>query len=281
MQYRSRVPRDSDVETVIDELYKTFKEQRILEVETQNLEFKYDDFRLLVNEYHDGILLFNLSEKVVWNKAVQDSLGLQDFYQKNKSKYMWKDRISASIYSSKDEKLHNKIYKNLKRGISKDVLLNKFNKTSNLNLIIEEGVFEQGDNPIIDQYVYSEGNYTDLSKNDIIICGEKNKLILVKDLIESSVKDLGDIKGIVISDYQSLLEEEWLKKLKLNYSVVLNDEIFDIAKRNPDNLENNTNDKIMDRCEGFSNCFKYYGDILGYSRDVYFGWNNKIYTTER
>ena len=173
ISYRSRLPKTLDVNKFVDQFYKTFQEQKILEIESNNLEHKYDDFRLLVDEYHDGILLFNLSEEKVWNKAIKDTLGLRSFYEKNKQDYMWKNRIKTTIYSSKDERTNKRVYRNLSWGFSDKDLLKSLNKNSALNLSLEDDIFEYGDNKIIDDCIFSL-DWDLLHKGQIVNC-EKNK----------------------------------------------------------------------------------------------------------
>ncbi len=280
--YRSRLSNNSDIELIVDQLYKTFKEQKILDIEMNNLEEKHDDFRLLINEYHDGILLFNLSEDKVWNKAIQDTVGLLNFYTKNNTNYMWSDRVSVKIYTAKDEKIKKRVLRYLNRFKDKDKeLMVKINKDSSLNLSVEDGVFEKGDNSIVDDQLFSL-NLSLLKKGDIIVSSDNNQIIVLVDILPASVKDLEDIKGIVISDYQSVLEKDWLKELRTQYPVNINMDLFNLAKnQNFVSDDSSFGDDVgLFNCEGFMSCFQLAGQIFGYSSDVYFGWNGQIYTTE-
>ncbi|MAZ55922.1 MAG: peptidylprolyl isomerase [Flavobacteriales bacterium] len=281
MKYRNRFSKTTNTKTIIDQFYNTFKEQNILDIEMNNLEYKYDDFRLLIDEYHDGILLFNLSEEKVWNKAIQDTVGLLHFYDENQDKYMWSNRVSARIYSAKDINIRKRVVNYLKRGGDEANLLERINKKSALNLSLEEGVYELGDNSIIDDNIFSM-ELNDSKKSDVILIEDSNQIIIILDIIPPSVKPLDQIKGLVISDYQNLLEEKWVDDLKSNYIVSVNDDLFSLAKKNQISLnENNLNliESNLD-CNDFLSCFTNTGKFFGYSQDVYFGWNNQIYTTE-
>ena len=65
------------------------------------LEAKHDDFRLLMEEYHDGILLFELTDEKVWSKAVKDTAGLEA-YAAHVGDFMWGMRAEVDIFA--DEK---------------------------------------------------------------------------------------------------------------------------------------------------------------------------------
>ena len=276
--YRSRLPKNLDVELLVAQFYKTFQEQKILDVESINLENKYDDFRLLIDEYHDGILLFNLSEQKIWNKAIQDTLGLQNFYKKNQNKYTWSDRIAARIYSCKDTRTKNRVYNNLSWDITDKDILEKMNRNSNLNLSIETGIYEFGDNSNVDQFVFSL-QWDQLENGQIISCTDTNQIIVVDELLKSSVKPMSEIKGLVISDYQSFLEDIWLKELHNKYSVRINQDLLQEAKNKKIDYSTKYNNSNTSTCKTFSSCFSQAAKNLGYSKDVYFGWNNQIYNT--
>ena len=281
MTYRARFPKKTDYRSTIDQFYKTFQEQKILELESNNLEHKYDDFRLLIDEYHDGILLFNLSEDVIWNKAIQDTIGLQSFYQNNRQNYVLERQVKASIYSSKDERVNKKVYNRINWGFSDQDILSNVNKTSSLNLSINSGLFEYGENNVLDDFVFSL-DWKSLEKGDVINCDSINKVIVIEELFENSIRSLDDIKGLVISDYQSFLETEWLKDLKSKYNVSVNQELFSLVKQQKIDYDSVDRDFLLaPNCDSFSACFHQAGKILGYSKDVFFGWNGRVYTTEK
>ena len=285
--YRSRIPQNTDVRKIVKQFYKTFQEQKILEIESDNLEDKYDEFRLLIDEYHDGILLFNLSEKKIWNKAIQDTAGLQNFYKDNKAKYISKNRINATIYSSQDERSNKKVYNRINWGFSDADILKDVNKNSALNLSIDDNSFEKGENEVIDEFVFSLGweNLKKLQSNNssikkVIKCPEINKVIVIKDVIDTSTRPLNEIKGLVISDYQSFLEKKWLKDLKSKYNISINQDLFSLAKQQRLNYISSKEKFNQSLCDSFKSCFSQAGSKLGYSKDVYFGWKGMLYTTD-
>lgn len=95
-------------EYAMSQLYDAFADKSLIEFEKANLPNKYQDYRMLVQEYHDGILLFQLMDERVWSKAVEDSVGLKAFYEQNKEKYKWGPRVQATVISAANKELLNK-----------------------------------------------------------------------------------------------------------------------------------------------------------------------------
>jgi peptidyl-prolyl cis-trans isomerase SurA len=273
-----------NLKKVIDELYNTFKEQKILEIESNNLESKYDDFRLLYNEYHDGILMYQLQKEKVWDKAVLDTIGLNKFYQKNTSNYMWENRISIKIYSAKNDKIKQKVLRKLKWGFDDEELLKEINKNSVLNLSIEELICGKGDNSLVDKSIFNleDFDFNSLKAGDTYAAGT-DQIILIKDILPRSVKSLNEIKGIVISDYQSFLEKQWIDELRQKYNIIINEELLLLVKNQElkitsDEANKNVNTQLKNI--SFQNAFINASQELGNAKDVYFGWNRNIYNTE-
>jgi peptidyl-prolyl cis-trans isomerase SurA len=190
-----------------------FGEALLLEYEDGKLEGKHPAFRLLMKEYREGILLFELTDQKVWNKAVKDSLGLNDYYEKNKSKFMWPERLDVVIYTCANDAVAIAARKMLAEGKDKSAIAAELNKDSQLNLQVEHGVFSAEDKEILSQIAWKKG----LSQN-IYLDGQ----VIMVDVIEvlpASPKRLEEAKGLITSDYQTYLEQEWIKSLRAKYPV--------------------------------------------------------------
>ena len=206
---------EADPTMVLNGLYTRFVEDAIIGYEDQNLEKKYPEFNALMQEYKDGILIFDLTDRKVWNKAVADTTGLQAYYNSHKNDYMWGQRVEATIYSCLDEAVANKVKKMAGRK-NNEVILAKINKENPLNLKITEGKYSKGDNELVDK----AGETVGLSAN--MKEGSGVAFVKVRKVLAPEVKQLSEIRGIITSDYQSFLEKEWLKELKNKYKVVVN-----------------------------------------------------------
>tara|TARA_B100001250_G_C19606022_1_gene702794 strand:- start:95 stop:850 length:756 start_codon:yes stop_codon:yes gene_type:complete len=250
-----------------------FVEQSVINFENQNLELRYNDFALLMDEYHDGILLFDLMNEMVWSKAVKDTSALNDFYKsiitKTKSeKYFEPERVVKKVYETYSEKNHKKLLKYISRGFSDDNLNKKFNKESSLSLKIYEEMVPVSENLNMQKNSFSAGVFY---------------VNLVVDSLKRSVKPLSAIKGLVISDYQNFLEKEWLDVLKQKYEVTINQTILTLLKQNKLNqlsLVFKENDEIPKFEGSFSQAYRQAVRSLGSSKDKYFKWRGNIYTTE-
>ncbi|TRX61249.1 peptidylprolyl isomerase [Fulvivirga sp. M361] len=199
-------------------LYDNFKIEKIVEYEEARLEEKYIDYRMLVKEYKEGILLFQLMEDEVWSKAVKDTVGLRQFYESHADDYQWKERVKATIYNAADRVVLEEIRRVLQEAdvpSNKD-LETKYNKESSLTLQIEEGDFEKATNKVIDQVDWVKGVYEVESEG-------RYNLVVVHEVKEAGAKALNETRGLVISDYQNELEERWISELREKYPVAINE----------------------------------------------------------
>lgn len=202
---------------VID-LYSEFVKQSNLDYEKSRLEVKYDDFKYIMQEYKDGILLFELTDNEVWSKAVADSAGLESFYAKNQANYMWKERADASIFSSKDAKVAKKAKKSAKKGATTNEILAKYNAKDPLAITVEQNNFEKGTNKLLDAVSWNAGVYNLANENDRV------KFARINNILAPSAKKLESNIGQATSDYQNYLEAEWLNELRKKYPVQIYDD---------------------------------------------------------
>ena len=226
-KYPSKV-RTNDIHEYVDKMFSDYSSQELLEYEESQLENKYPEFRYLMQEYHDGILLFELTDKMVWSKAIKDSVGLQDFYELNMEKYLWEDRVDASIYTCEDESQLKAFLKMLgkrsKKGYKDEDFLDHFNNEGDPYLQIEKGIFSKGDNAIIDSIKWQKGTKKDIRH------GGKPVIVIIHEVIRNQPKALNEAKGIITSDYQNHLDKEWIKELRSKYPVLINSEVLNKIK---------------------------------------------------
>ncbi len=203
------------IRSYVSSMYDNFKNEAILEYEEQQLPEKYPEFKRIMNEYHDGILLFELTDQKVWGKAMKDTTGLKEFFNRNMEDYYWKDRYNANIYTFSSEKAaksgRKKIRKTAKRNGSHEDIMEGFNQGSQLEVSVEAGVFEVDENPVLS----SLGQKPEVS--GIIEHNGHYSVVWVKEFLPSQAKKLAEIRGLVIADYQNYLEDEWVEELRSKY----------------------------------------------------------------
>ena len=201
-------------------IYSRYINQRIMEYEDSKLEEKYPAFKMLVGEYRDGILLFDLTQEKVWNAASKDSAGLYAFWESNKTDYMWPDRVQANIFSCESEKIAKKVAKYLKGGSSVSEIEKSLNKDSELVVVADSGKYAKGDKLAIDQANWVKGDINTSTVDGRVVVTQ------IVNVLPSAPKELSEARGLVISDYQKKLEAEWIAALKEKYSVAINEEVF-------------------------------------------------------
>jgi len=192
------------------------------------LEKKYPEFGLLMNEYKEGILLFNISNEMVWSKASKDIEGLTDFFEKNKKSYAWdKPRFKGAIIYC-DSKQSFKTAKKIAKATPEKELSTKLKQTLNSNeknaVKIETGLFAEQTNPVVDKLVFKKGK---LEKNN------DYPYIFTSGNIQKHYPDsYQDIRGIVINDYQNYLDKQWIEELRSKYPIVIDTSVLNSLKSN-------------------------------------------------
>ena len=210
--------------SVIEKEYKNFEEAAILKYHEDNLEFENEEFAHILKEYRDGLLLFDLMEKEVWNAAASDSIGLQKYYNAHKDDYYWDDRVDVDIASSAKESDIKNVARLLKRGKSSEEISKELNTDKEQKVMFTKGV-----KPSNDASLPSEGIVrTGLSK--IYHYNDAYHIIKVNGLLPKTNKTFDEAKGKIISDYQNTLETNWLKTLNEGYEVKVDAEVLQKVK---------------------------------------------------
>ncbi|MDO9001479.1 MAG: peptidylprolyl isomerase [Bacteroidota bacterium] len=216
----------TDVNEVMKGIYKTWVDESVVNFEDAQLEKKYVDFRNLLREYRDGILLFDLTDQKVWSKAVKDTSGLKDFYEKNKNNYLWDERAEVSTYKCLNEKVAKDVRKLLKEKKTEKEITEIINKPSQLNLSVENVTYLKTENKYVD-----DNWKVGIAPKDINDDKEKKIfVIVVNKILAKSPKSLGECRGLVTADYQNYLEKEWLDYLKKKYIVKVNNDVLSTIK---------------------------------------------------
>jgi peptidyl-prolyl cis-trans isomerase SurA len=215
-----------DITGFFNDTYKSFVNEKCIAYEDKRLEQKYPDFRMLVQEYHDGILLFDLTDKNVWSKAVKDTAGLAAFYASNPGKYMWDKRFNASVVTILNPSNVNTddVRAMFSAGKTADEALARFNTDTTMNIMIETSKFSAGDNAIIDKVKWKTG------LSQMIDSPSGPSFVYGYAVLEPEPKALQEAKGLVTADYQTYLEEQWIKDLRAKYTVTVDEAVLSTLK---------------------------------------------------
>jgi peptidyl-prolyl cis-trans isomerase SurA len=206
----------NDSSVFINRSIETSLSDQIISYENSILDNKYPDFRYLINEFHDGILLFEISGKKVWNKVSEDSTGLHLFYENHKAGHLSRKGIEAKIYtikSNNEEKSFISAYNKYSKKQDADKHLYEiFNKKDDTLLVIKEGIWHKGDDSEIDNIEWKTGVQS-FRKNGY------PSLIIITKVIDPAPLKFNEVQGEMLTAYQEFLENEWVRQLKERYAV--------------------------------------------------------------
>lgn len=213
-------PKRPSVNSVVNDKYRQYVQNTIMMYEDSRLEDKHPEFKALINEYRDGILLFDLTDEKVWSKAVKDSAGLADFYQSHKADFMWKERAGFDIYTVEDEATGKSVIKMLKKKKNQDEIRTALNKESDLKVRVESGMKEKSEVPVLEKTAWEKG------ASEIINDDGQLKVIHIKEIRKPQPKDFNEARGLITAAYQNHLEKRWIAELRKEHEIQVNKEIL-------------------------------------------------------
>jgi peptidyl-prolyl cis-trans isomerase SurA len=193
-----------------------FAQNQLLKHEDSKLEQKHDAFRLLMNEYREGILLFELTDQKVWGKAMKDTVGLKQYYEENRSKFLWPERVDASIITCSTPEMAAQARKMMIDGKDFKEIATELNAESQLNFQVEEGVYARDDRDVLTRVEWKKG----LSGN--VVLNDQVTFVNVKDILPPQEKKFNEAKGLITSEYQNYLEQQWIAELRAKYPFTVN-----------------------------------------------------------
>jgi peptidyl-prolyl cis-trans isomerase SurA len=197
----------------------------LLQIETAALADKYPDYRNLINEYRDGMLLYEISNREVWEKASADVKGLEKFFKKNKKNYTWdRPRYKGFVVSCADENVAKEVKKLLKTNSENDVVATieaTFNTDSTVVVSIERGLYIQGDNKYVDELAFAGAQAQREEALPIVFLSGKTL---------KAPETYLDVRGQVTADYQEYLEKLWVEQLNKKANVVINEDVLKTIK---------------------------------------------------
>jgi len=228
LEKRSNMVITRNPQYYIDTSVESILSDDLLNYEKSVLEKKYPDFKYLMLEFHDGILLFDISSDKVWNRVQEDSAGLYGFYEQIKKNYLSEKSVSGNIYtlreSGGDKKLTSAYKKYSRKGDPDAKMLQKFNGKGDTLLTITRGKWFKGDDPDIDNITWSTGIHS-FRKDGY------PSIIDIKKVNSPEPLPFNEIQAEVISGYQDWLTGEWIRQLKESYTVKVDNLVFEEVKK--------------------------------------------------
>jgi peptidyl-prolyl cis-trans isomerase SurA len=215
-----------NIQVLVDNQYEKFIEAEVLQYEEDQLPGKYPEFKHLIQEYHDGILLFDLTDQMVWSKAVEDSVGMEAYYAENKSNYMWEKRLDATLFTCRDAEVaafaRDLLSKKKRKRPSPEAVQSlayaEFSDSSCLSF--EFNKYEMGDHPLLEKMDWNDPMSDNMEEEGKVI------FLVKKKVLKPESKMLDECRGIVTADYQNHLEMGWIEALRAKYTVQINREML-------------------------------------------------------
>ncbi|MFN3753524.1 peptidylprolyl isomerase [Flavobacterium sp.] len=210
---------------LVDALYEKFLDSQLTAYYDENLENEFAEFANVMEEYRDGLLLFDLMEKEIWERAKTDTIGLQKFYEDHKNEHQWKNRVEATILSSTKMEEIKKALALLKKKTEVQAIKDKLNTGNVVNVMSNSGVFEEGNDALPKSTKFEVGI------SDIVKEGEYYFVTKVDKVMPKGIKTLDECRGKIVNDYQQYLEQRWVDDLKQEFTVKINKDIFEKVKK--------------------------------------------------
>jgi peptidyl-prolyl cis-trans isomerase SurA len=210
--------RDKIIDDKIHEIVASnasLTQEELMDQRAQEMAAQDSDLENLIREYHDGLLLYEISNREVWEKAAKDEKGLEEYFKKHKKNYTWDSpRFKGIAYHVKD-KADVKAVKNCVKKLPfeewNEKLRTTFNGDSVIRIRVVKGIFKEGDNPLVDREIFKKNVEVKPTKDYPIdaVYGKKIK----------APQNYADVRGQVTADYQDELEKAWVASLRQRYSV--------------------------------------------------------------
>jgi peptidyl-prolyl cis-trans isomerase SurA len=221
---RKQIQQDAmNMDIYLNRLFTGFEDEMCLDYEDQHLEDNYPEFKDLMKEYHDGILLFNLTDKKVWSQAVVDTTGLENYFSQHNEDYMWEKRVDATVYEIRDLEIVEQVQKIIEMNDSDgDIALALEMDSIQKKVTIKPGYYEKGNNKYIDQIEWEKGlsNQINSDVENLVV------FVKIREILPPEPKSLDEARGLATADYQSYLEKAWIQELKEKYPVTINQDVL-------------------------------------------------------
>ena len=216
-------------ESLLIDMYVRFKNETLKNYFKERLEVENKEYATIINDYRNGLLVYDVMNKNIWQIAKIDSTGLKNYYEKTKNNYNWKKRLDVDIYSSSDEITTKQVQTLLMRGEESATIKKQINSEGKINVITVSDVFE------IDQSELPEDLIPEKGVSDIKLNDGFYVVVNIKEVIEPTLKEFDEVRGTVISDFQTEIEKKWMQSLRDKYEVKINNKSLKKLKKKLDN----------------------------------------------
>ena len=232
MQYiEMRGLREQIIDQKLDSLAKsegkTITPNQLLDKKLASLEEEDASMKNLIREYHDGLLMIEMSNREVWDKAAKDEKALEAYFRKHKKQYKWTEPrfkgIAYHVKTKEDVDAVKACVKNVPFNQWAEKLRDKFNADNTIRIRVEKGLFKKGDNALVDRDVF--GEKTTVKP----VAGYPIDAVFGKKI--KAPEGMEDVREIVVSNYQEELEKAWIEALRKKYKVVVDKKVLSTVNK--------------------------------------------------
>ncbi len=199
------------------ELFDTFKNKQIIEYYKDHLEDTNQEFAATFKEYKDGLLLFELLQKQIWDRSEQDSVELENYFKEHRDHYNWRKRADVLIGSCTQKEKAEQVRRLLLIGRSPESIKEVINEGATIHVLFSQGKLEEGSSKLPQGYLFKLG-VSEIYEED----ENQYTLMRVDRIYPETRKELNEARGEVLNDYQNYLEEQWVMDLRETYAVKIN-----------------------------------------------------------
>jgi len=224
LQSQRSVQGTSPFDKIVSTQYEAFLNSNLIKYKEDHLEEENKEYANIVQEYRDGLLLFDLMENTIWNASRTDTIAIKNYYDEHKSNYMWPERVNAIVASSSNENTLKEVAKLLKKETDPETIKGLMNTNNEVHVIFTTGLMEAADQALPSNFEFKVGLSKIYKHNDGFV------LVEVKDIYPVSQKSIDEAKGNVVSDYQTYKEDLWMQELRNKYRVNVNQEALKHVK---------------------------------------------------
>ena len=214
---RMGLPKGTATKDILDKVFNEFVSEKALSFEEKNLSAKYPEFKSLMREYEEGILLFEATKINVWDKASKDTVGLVAFHNAHLNNYMWDERLEVATVKLDSASVDQ--LATIKKWAAKkplDAVADKAAKKQ-IGMTVTRKVYQK-DEPLPEGITWAAGQKADLP--------DSTGFVSVEKVIPPTPKTLDEARGYIIADYQDQLEKDWVAALQAKYPVVVHDDVL-------------------------------------------------------
>jgi len=220
IQNNQNIGKEENVNEFVNKKFREFSDEECKVYEDSRLEDKHPEFKAIVKEYRDGILLFELTNEKIWTFATRDTVGLKNYYELHKNEFMWDARLDVSIYSFNDTAYIDSTRELISEDLSDDEVLAQVNQDSLDVVRVERKKFQKNDNDLIDSIKWKKGVTDNKSYKG------KTVFVVVHGKVTPEPKTFDESRGLITAGYQEYLEQEWIKELREKYTFFIYEDVL-------------------------------------------------------